>query len=186
MKGVRSSLVALAVFGICAAVAPALGAQRSPIRGGLLADPAPTWEKQIGGKGRFDVLRQFDGAAVLDDETGLVWERTPAGAGPLLWAAAQGYCNRLHTGSRLGWRLPTLQELASLVDPSAAVAPLLPVDHPFQNVQSFFPYWSATTSAGDASSAWAVDFNTGDVPVVGKRNGLLVWCVRGGQGVDPQ
>jgi hypothetical protein len=148
------------------------------------ADSGTIWDKQINGKGRFEVLRQFDDVAVLDKETGLVWERLPSG--PLLWLNAHGRCNRLTTGDRLGWRLPTLQELASLVDPSAADAPTLPAGHPFENVQTFFPYWSATTTASDTSSAWTVNFSNGGLIGVGKHNGMLVWCVRGGQGVDPQ
>ena len=123
------------------------------------ADSGTIWDKQINGKGRFEVRRQFN---------------------------AHGRCNRLTTGDRLGWRLPTLQELASLVDPSAADAPTLPAGHPFENVQTFFPYWSATTTASDTSSAWTVNFSNGGLIGVGKHNGMLVWCVRGGQGVDPQ
>ena len=65
-------------------------------------------------------------------------------------------------------------------------APTLPAGHPFENVQTFFPYWSATTTASDTSSAWTVNFSNGGLIGVGKHNGMLVWCVRGGQGVDPQ
>ena len=35
-----------------------------------LADPGTTWDQQINGHHRFKVLREFDGAAVLDKETG--------------------------------------------------------------------------------------------------------------------
>ncbi len=47
-------------------------------------------------------------------------------------------------------------------------------------------YWSATTTAADSSGAWFVKFNDGFVGSFNKPTPLFVWCVRGGQGVDPQ
>jgi hypothetical protein len=53
-------------------------------------------------------------------------------------------------------------------------------------VQSSF-YWSATTSVtAGPSAAWDVNFGNGDVGFGTKDNKDFVWCVRGGQGVDPQ
>ena len=45
---------------------------------------AQNWSVQINNN-RFRVLTQFGNAAVLDQETGLVWERTPS-ATQLPWA----------------------------------------------------------------------------------------------------
>jgi hypothetical protein len=136
---------------------------------------------------RFVVLSNWSNAAVLDRETGLVWERSPS-TSTFTWENAQIHCNQLNLGKRLGWRIPTLQELASLVDgdPANTSSPRLPHGHPFSsNVQSSF-YWSATTLASVASGAWGVDFRHGDVDVGGKTGLNFVWCVRGGHGVDPQ
>jgi hypothetical protein len=136
---------------------------------------------------RFVVLSNWSNAAVLDRETGLVWERSPSTT-RLQWGgfalSAQFHCNQSNLGNRGGWHLPTIQELRSLVDPSRS-NPALPAGHPFHNVQSF-DYWSATTFATDASSAWTVAFNNGGVDSVNKSLALFVWCVRGGHGVDPQ
>jgi len=84
----------------------------------------------------------------------------------------------------MGWRLPSAQELASLVDPSVPFpGPTLPAGHPFTNVQQGF-YWSATTLASsptlpDSSAfAWSVDFLDGGVSALGKSSPRLVWCVR--------
>jgi len=85
---------------------------------------------------------------------------------------------------RKGWRLPSVVELASLVDTSQSF-PSLPVGHPFTNVQAD-TYWTSTTYAENASIAWGVNFNSGSVSVVlfKNGNGLFAWCVRGGMNAD--
>jgi hypothetical protein len=47
-------------------------------------------------------------------------------------------------------------------------------------------YWSANTNASNTSGAWVVDFFGGDVLGNVKTFNGFVWCVRGGQGVNPQ
>jgi hypothetical protein len=47
-------------------------------------------------------------------------------------------------------------------------------------------YWSATTDAGNTSFAWGVGFSDGSVFNRNKSFNGFVWCVRGGQGVNPQ
>jgi hypothetical protein len=130
--------------------------------------------------------------AYCDRETGLVWESAPGDADRngnvddndlRIWSAALGHCYAKEVGGRNGWRLPTIEELASLVDTSQQADPALPAGHPFQNVQSSI-YWSATTLASNTSSAWAVGFNTGSVGADVKSFDRFVWCVRGGQGID--
>ena len=143
----------------------------------------PSWDQTLPVATRFIVLSNMGSAAVLDRETGLVWERSPDGT-PHKWQAAQFICNERKVGNRMGWRLPTLQELASLVDPSAA-SPALPAGHPFTGVQFAF-YWSATTFAANALDAWDVYFGDGRVGTFAKVTQEHVWCVRGGQGVDRQ
>jgi Protein of unknown function (DUF1566) len=80
--------------------------------------------------------------------------------------------------------LPTIEELASLKD-TVNTNPALPSGHPFDTsaVQSSF-YWSSTTNGGNASLAWFVGFNFGDVINGIKGSDRYVWCVRGGQGHD--
>jgi hypothetical protein len=146
------------------------------------AGPFQTWDNRIG-PGRFKVLTDFDGHAVLDKETGLVWERSPSQTG-VDWSEAQVHCNELSVANRLGWRLPTLQELASLADPTQTF-PALPAGHPFSQVLTG-SYWSGTTLGSDTTFAWVVRFLQGTVGNFGKTSIHAVWCVRGGQGVDPQ
>jgi hypothetical protein len=167
MKTLYSILIAIIAFVVFAAAA--------------LADPGTTWDKQITGVGRFKVLSQFGGAAVLDKETGRVWEQSPDTT-TRDWFDGLRHCYTLEVGGRKGWRLPTIEELMSLVDTSQP-APTLPAGHPFSNVQSLF-YWSATTTRG-TSSALMVDFTDGGLVTGDKVTSIrFVWCVRGGQGID--
>lgn len=100
-------------------------------------------------------------------------------------------------GNRYGWRLPTIQELASLGDP-VNTEPNLPTGHPFilnadQRVGTF---WSATTAASEPNSpdaAWFLNFSPDPASLVlyainasTKSEPRFVWCVRGGSGIDPQ
>jgi hypothetical protein len=178
MKQLYAPLIALGAFLLSVAAAT--------------AGPLPPWDNQINNPSRFKVLNEFGGAAVLDKETGLVWEQAPSTA-EFSWFDAHVHCNRLIAGDRLGWRLPTLQELASLLDPSVPVpGPALPPGHPFSNVQSDGPqthYWAATTDALNPSFAWVISFRSAS----GVTNGipktasiLFAWCVRAGQGVEAQ
>jgi hypothetical protein len=172
-------LIVLAMVGFAASAAGAATAA-----GPYYANPS--WDQTLPSDTRFIVLSNMGSDAVLDRETGLVWERSPSLSTD--WFNAEIRCNTLRTGGRLGWRMPTLQELASLVDPSVPFPNLrLPAGHPFTNVQSS-SYWSATTSAALTTLGWVVGFGSGDVLVVDRysTSSLFVWCVRGGQGVDSQ
>ena len=165
-----------------AAISLALVSLVSPAFAGHSRDP---WNHK---GARYSVLAAFGGAAVLDMETGLVWERAPDG-GAFTWnqtQPAQVHCNNLVLGNRMGWRLPTLQELTSLLDIGAPNN--LTLGHPFAvlppwTVGEFI--WSATTSSTDTTQAWAMNLasNVGTFP---KGSLSHAWCVRFRQGVDPQ
>ena len=114
--------------------------------------------------------------AVLDKETGLVWQKR---LGPFMnWYEAITHCYDCTAGGRKGWRVPSMEELSSLIDPNQEY-PALPADHPFSNLQTF--YWSATTNADDATQAWYVHFYQGSTNYRDKTFDAYVWCVRGGQ-----
>ncbi len=149
-------------------------------------DGHPAWNTKINSPGRFTVLVAFNKEAVFDRETGLVWERSP-GWDYLTWSEAHEHCNVKAVGNRKGWRLPTIQELASLVDPSQS-NPNLPIDHPFNDVAEACVFWSATTHSTHTSGAWVLSFcyEDGQLGYNPKDTHRAVWCVRGGQGVDPQ
>jgi len=145
----------------------------------------PSWDRKMGVANRFVVLTNWNSAAVLDKETGLVWERSPSIA-PLDWFAARFHCtHETTTGTRKGWRLPAVHELTSLIDTTVATPGLtLPPGHPFLLIQSDV-YWSTTGDADDTTvatpiDAWFVDFSNRFVSVRLKTSPSHVWCVRGG------
>jgi hypothetical protein len=153
---------------------------------------APPWSQKLPDSERFElvlpVIVVVDGKkeiiypAVLDKETGLVWERTGSSS-TMDWESAIDYCYQRPTGGRMGWRLPTIEELSSLVDTSKE-DPALPDGNPFLgNLSS--EYWSSTTvTNGTATSAWGVHFYDGYVLRIGKISGLYVRAVRGAHGYD--
>ena len=144
----------------------------------------PAWDRKMAPVNRFVVLTDWGAsAAVLDKETGLVWERSPL-TGISIWIQARAGCLGRTTGDRKGWRLPSFPELASLVDPSVSPGPTLPAGHPFLTVESA-NYWSATTNAVFPTSAWYLDFSLGNVGDVGDKSVTIrAWCVRGGMNAD--
>ncbi len=139
----------------------------------------PTWSQKLDAPERFELV--LDGQAVLDKETGLVWEQSP-NTTTMDWPSACSHCYQREVAKCKGWRLPHVEELASLVD-NDNLYPALPTDHPFSNVQ-LFSYWSSTTNAPDASYAWFVGFDDGYVGYYDKSSDHHVWCVRGGHGHD--
>ena len=122
------------------------------------------------------------GAAVLDNTTGLVWERSPRLLQFFVWSA-QDICYEHFTGDVKGWRPPKIEELASLVDVEAPADPMLPVGHPFMGITSDADFWSSSTFFGDPLRAYYERFD-GGLGVTGKTGAFHFWCVRGGHGYD--
>jgi hypothetical protein len=123
----------------------------------------------------------LDGEAVLDMETGIVWEKSPSQT-KSDFVSAQEHCYGLTKGERKGWHMPTIEQLTSLVDTSGIDGLTLPSGHPFTNVQSL--YWSATTVTDYTTTAWGVYFTTGNMRPFTKDLHSWAWCVRGGQSHD--
>src|SRR5262245_39282743 len=60
---------------------------------------ADTWGDQINGPSRFLLLPGYGGRAVLDQETGLVWEQSP-GTTLQKWPNSQFSCTQKTVGNR--------------------------------------------------------------------------------------
>jgi len=140
----------------------------------------PTWSQTLPAAERFELV--MGNEAVLDKETGLVWEQSPSDE-IKYWKDAVYYCYNKNVGNRGGWRLPAVEELRSLVDPTAS-NPALPDGHPFSIVQMSY-HWTITTYEENSDYARQVRLSTG-VVYNGNKTGeqSAVWCVRGGHGYD--
>jgi hypothetical protein len=112
---------------------------------------------------------------VKDPATGLTWQRLlpvsydgcsgrydpeAGNAGDACtWQEARSYCLRL-TLAPGGWRLPTSDELSSIVD-MAREDPAIDVEaFPSTRAETF---WSSSTVAGSPDEAWYVSFGWGFV-----------------------
>ena len=122
---------------------------------------------------------------VLDKETGLVWERSPS-TDVMTWYAAIAYSYQKILGDRMGWRLPTIEELAPLADLTQNSE-----THPFQNLEERESCWSSTTSTSSQLNNCAIcgmlNHPAGTVVSLGSDksgNWLRSWCVRGGKGYN--
>ena len=128
--------------------------------------------------------RDISDDVVFDKETGLVWERSPAPDKKESWDAAIVDSYSKAIGGHKGWRLPAIEELLSLVDPTQS-NPTLPVGHPFINVKTDYFYWSSTLGMSSPPTyAWGYNFGNADTSNCLKSAKLYVWLVRGGYGHD--
>lgn len=155
-----------------------LEAQTVDLKQNTLDKITPTWSRKLGPT-RFKPV--MGGEAVLDRETGLVWEKSPD-ATTRNWYQSVTFAYNKVVGGRKGWRVPTAEELATLIDPTQT-NPALPAGHPFINVQLDHPYWSGTTIG---TNAWHLHLNNGEVASDTNKttDSEYVWCVRGGHGYD--
>lgn len=144
----------------------------------------PAWTQTFAANARFVVLSNFNNDAVLDRATGLVWTRQSVVANALP-ADGEQVCGRLVVGSRMGWRLPAISELESLLEfgqvPNQG-QPKLPAGHPFLvssvNGDGLFPYAAKQYENNQNPGVQVVDvaFGVASVPAT-YHVGVL--CVRG-------
>ena len=148
----------------------------------------PSWDQSLPVAQRFIVLSNMNNETVLDRETGLVWERQPV-TDTVNWIIAGEQCRKHLIGHRRGWRLPSYEELLSLLDDTQS-SPALPAGHPFLSIGATDLFWTATQVAGESDSVWIVEIAAADTWLTAPNSGNAVtarfWCVRGGSGQDFQ
>ena len=126
------------------------------------------------------VARNF----VSGGTTGLLWQRCSAGqnndatcsgtAQGYTWDQANSYCNSLTLAGKT-WRLPTINELKSLVDYGKSTSPTIDTTA-FPNTRSYI-YWSSSIYAQNTNDAWDVGFDYGGVGYSTKAFSFYVRCV---------
>ena len=102
-----------------------------------------------------------------DNVTGLVWENKQATAVRYYqWGAANTYCDDLKLGGFSDWRLPTVNELASLIDYGGDSSSTIdPVFFPFTIASNGYSdhYWTSTLVPADTAKYYAILFTRGHV-----------------------
>jgi hypothetical protein len=99
---------------------------------------------------------------VQDNYTKLIWQRDGGASGLITWDAAVQYCATLTLGGNT-WRLPTVRELATLVDENQ-VAPAIN--------RTMFPntkygarsnnwYWASHHQRNSTTVSWGLNFDDG-------------------------
>jgi len=167
-------------------VTPAGAATNDPLSNGGAGNHTLRWDTSNPSDSRFTMAFRD---AVLDKNTGLVWEQTPDGTSRT-WDAATIHCLNRVVGGAVGWRLPSVVELKSVQDPTLQ-APFVPASA-FTLSKTFTTpgvqlaaYWSATLSTQYPTHAWGVGFNNGAVDRADRAlNIARAWCVRGGMHAD--
>ena len=116
-----------------------------------------------------------DGKEVCDRTTGDIWERD-LGRGEIDQVGAIEFCANLDKGHGKKYKLPSAQQLVSVLDYSQDNPALTP--GVFSNPQSA-AYWSDTLYSPDTSNGWAIELDNGDLKFLGSAsNTAFVWCVR--------
>ncbi len=113
---------------------------------------------------------------IFDELTGLIWHaHASLGKHNTTWIDALTTVGSYAQEIGLPWRLPTINELESLVDASSH-SPALPAERPFFDIQQ--SYWSSTTSGFEADWAYVLYLVKGAVGVGYKKNSdFALWPV---------
>ena len=122
-----------------------------------------------------------------DKTTGLIWQKK-INIKEYNWSDAKNYCSHLKLGEHSNWKLPTKEELNSILTKNS-----------YKNSQSYSgktyvkksllnsmiikyqTFWCATEYNNNSSLAWNIDFNYGNIYYLDKSNVNYIRCVVGRQ-----
>lgn len=115
---------------------------------------------------------------VTDTMTGLMWLQDDRNYGKKKqkWADGMKSCKKFEFAGHNDWRMPTVQELFSLVDFTKKEYPLI---NNIFHLQGYW-YWTTTEYVSTTGNAMIVYFNLGIVTITNKTNAYYVRPVRGG------
>jgi hypothetical protein len=140
-----------------------------------------TLKKKMTEKGKTAQKKRWkrDANVVIDKKQNLMWQdNSSAGSTQRDWSGAKSYCRNLSLAGYSDWRLPSYDELLSIVDYDRYKPAIFSL---FKNTASSF-YWSSSVSVSRSSYAWYVDFSDGYTDDDGSKTYKhYVRCVRAGQ-----
>lgn len=112
---------------------------------------------------------------VVDSRTSLMWQRDVAPNTALTWLEALAYCDGLSLAGYSDWRLPTIKELATIIDESL----MLPaVEAQVFSGLNGYETWSSTPMASAPQFAWSMHLGFGLTVPQSTSNGYRARCVR--------
>jgi hypothetical protein len=114
-----------------------------------------------------------------DVETGLIWQQGDSGT-TMAFSGAAPYCAGLALNGHT-WRLPSIKELATLVDEDPPITKVSPAINTtvFPSTPANTPYWSSSLFNGMAATAhdpWVINYQDGYTEY--NQTAALVRCVR--------
>jgi hypothetical protein len=110
---------------------------------------------------------------VEDAQTRLQWQDDALSA-TMNHAAAQKHCKELRLNDAVNWRLPTLEELKTVVG-NTGESPAIKKEFRYTAPQG---YWCSDTFEGYPGFAWMIHFRTGKSYKYAKSTPIHVRCVR--------
>ncbi len=111
---------------------------------------------------------------VTDTWTQLIWQRA-LDASAETPGSAQAYCASLVLDGSMGWRMPNIVELRSLVDRSVSSPAIDAVVFPATPSEWF---WATSGAGGSSVNIWSVYFSEGKSEGNDKANTFRVRCVK--------
>jgi hypothetical protein len=128
--------------------------------------PAPSGSVQVGTD------------TAIDSMTELEWQRTELDDSDRDWESALDHCETLEHAGKTDWRLPSIKELATIVDESAAES-LVVSDATFGDSDAY-RYWSSTpaVSFGNERLALTLETGFGSSPSIKMTELAAARCVR--------
>jgi len=120
---------------------------------------------------KYGLVDREDGT-IFDTKTKLLWQRVPSDD-TYTWEEAYKYCKSLTLGGYNDWRLPTLEELRTLIDKrhEPTICPIFECKLDW--------YWSSTSDTDFPAIVWLVYFGYGYASNDDKDTHIYVRAVRG-------
>ena len=119
--------------------------------------------------GQYNVIEN----TVVDTKTSLNWSQSLA-TSKFAWNDAVAYCSMLPLEGG-GWRLPSQNELQTLIDETRVHPAVDPTAFP--NTPGDF-FWTSSTVPSFPQYAWAISFDTGVTTLLTETETAWVRCVR--------